>query len=89
MDEYHLTCLNFVTMVTASRLNMLSLVLRVHGFPIIRHSEIRDLTAGLLSEVCNDVCIEPDLQPVPDNYSMGATANTQDNDRLDIPANKV
>ena len=27
MDAYHLTCLNFVTVVTASRLNTLSLVL--------------------------------------------------------------
>ena len=34
------------------------------GFPSIRHNEIRDLTANLLTEVCNDVCIEPDLQPI-------------------------
>ena len=33
------------------------------GFPSIRHNEIRDLTANLLTKVCNDVCIEPDLQP--------------------------
>ena len=31
------------------------------GFPSIRHNEIRDLTAILLTE---DVCIEPELQPV-------------------------
>ena len=29
------------------------------GFPSIRHNEIRDITANLLSEVCNDVRIEP------------------------------
>ncbi len=34
------------------------------GFPTIRHNEIRDLTADLLTEVCNDVRIEPDLQPI-------------------------
>ena len=34
------------------------------GFPSIRHNEIRDITATLLTEVCHDVCVEPDLQPV-------------------------
>ena len=33
------------------------------GFPIIRHNEIRDITANLLSEVCHSVKIKPDLQP--------------------------
>ena len=34
-------------------------------FPSIRHNhEIRDLTDGLLTEVCSDVHIELDLQPV-------------------------
>ena len=32
------------------------------GFPIIRHNEVRDLTATLLTEVCYHVSIEPDLQ---------------------------
>ena len=34
------------------------------GFPSIRNNEIRDLTANLLTEVCSDVRIEPDLQPL-------------------------
>ena len=34
------------------------------GFPTLRHNEIRDLTADLLTEVCNNVCVEPELQPV-------------------------
>ena len=34
------------------------------GFPILRHNEIRDLTANLLTEVCHKVSIEPDLQPL-------------------------
>ena len=34
------------------------------GFPIVRHNEIRDLTANMLIEVCKDVSVEPELQPV-------------------------
>ena len=34
------------------------------SFPTIRHKEIRDLTASLLSEVCSDVGGEPALQPL-------------------------
>ena len=33
------------------------------GFPSIRHNEIKDITATLLTEVCH-VSIEPDLQPI-------------------------
>ena len=27
------------------------------GFPSIHHNEIRDITAKLLTEICNDVCV--------------------------------
>ena len=57
------------------------------GFPSIRHNEICDLTATLLTEVCQDVCIEPGLQPISNEVLTGATANTQDGARLDISAN--
>ena len=59
------------------------------GFPSIRHNEIRDLTANLLTEICHNVCIEPDLQPITGEVltCTGATSNTQDGARLDIPAN--
>ena len=59
------------------------------GFPSIRHNEIRDLTANLLTEVCNEVCIEPNLQPTTSDQLSGATANSQDGARLDISANGV
>ena len=59
------------------------------GFPIIRHNEIRDLTATLLTEVCSKVSIEPELQPVMPQQLTGATANAQDGARLDISANGV
>ncbi len=59
------------------------------GFPILRHNEIRDLTATLLSEVCNDVRVEPELQRITEEQLAYATSNTQDGARLDISANGV
>ena len=36
-----------------------------HGcFPSIRHNELRDITAELMTEVCHNVGIEPTLQPI-------------------------
>ena len=58
------------------------------GLPTIRHNEIRDLTANLLMEVCNDVRIELVLQAVTTEHLTGA-ANSQDGSRLDISANGV
>ena len=57
------------------------------GFPSIRHNEVRDLTANLLTEVCSDVCLEPDLQPIEGEVLSGSSSNTQDGARLDIAAN--
>ena len=57
------------------------------GFPSIRHNEIRDLTANLLSEVCSDIQIEPDLQPLTGEILNSATSNYQDGARLDIAGN--
>ena len=44
------------------------------GFPIIRHNEIRDLTATLLTEVCHNVLVEPDLQPLTGEVLARATS---------------
>ncbi len=57
------------------------------GFPSIRHNEIRDMTANLLTEVCSDVCVEPELQPLNGEQMEYATSITQDGARLDIAAN--
>ena len=58
------------------------------GFPAIRHNEIRDLTAQLLTEICNDVLVEPHLQPVPVGTSLaGASANMSEGARLDVAMN--
>ena len=34
------------------------------GFITIRHNDLCDLTANLLTEVCKDIDIEPQLLPV-------------------------
>ena len=57
------------------------------GFPSIRHNEVRDITAELLSEVCHDVEVEPHLQPLSDERFQQKTANTQDGACLDIAMN--
>ena len=57
------------------------------GLPSIRHNEIRDLTARLLTEVCSQVATEPELQPVPPEGLSLSTANVQEGARLDIAMN--
>ena len=48
------------------------------GFIISRHNERRDLTADLLIEVCNDVGVEPRLQPVSAHHVLPTSANRSD-----------
>ena len=58
-----------------------------HGaFPIIRHNDIHDLTARLLSEVCHDVQVEPHLQPLTGEVLHYRTAVLEDDARVDIRA---
>ena len=56
------------------------------GFPSIRHNEIRNITADLLSEICHSVGTEPNLQPVTEEQLTHRTANREDGARLDIVA---
>lgn len=56
------------------------------GFPSLRHNEIRDLTARLLTEVCNDVQVEPELQEITTEALSGRSANTTNGARLDVAA---
>ena len=57
------------------------------GFPTVRHNEVRDLTAFLMSEVfCHNVCIEPTLQPITGEALSGTSAITEDGARLDVAA---
>ena len=56
------------------------------AFPILRHTEVRDFTGKLLAEVCPDVTLEPDLQPLEGESLDFASANHEDNARADIRA---
>ena len=50
-----------------------------HGSPtIMRHNEIHDITANLLSEVCHGVERQPPLQPLTGETILPQTANRQD-----------
>ena len=53
-------------------------------FVSIRYNDLRDLTANMLSEVCEDVENEPKLTPLADEVLGSRTANTTNEARLDI-----
>ena len=54
------------------------------GFVNARHDNIRDFEASLLSQVCNDVETEPQLQPVTTETFQLRSANTNPEARLDV-----
>ena len=56
------------------------------GFPSVRHNDMRDFTASLLTEVCTDVCIEPPLQALTGELLSHETSNSEDVARLDVSA---
>ena len=58
------------------------------GYVSIRHNQIRDLEAKLLSEVCKDVTIEPHLIPLSGEVFPRST-NISQEARLDVSARGV
>ena len=54
------------------------------GFPTIWHNELCDFTASLLSEVCFNVSVEPQLQPLTGEIIPFASANIEDGACLDV-----
>ena len=54
-------------------------------YVIIRHNAIRDTIAEVLSEICKDVKVEPQLLPLTGEI-LPAGSNTADNARTDISA---
>ena len=56
------------------------------SFPTICHNELRDFTASLLSELCFNVSVEPQLQPLTGETVPLASANVEDDARLDVAA---
>ena len=57
------------------------------GYTHIRHNEIRDEMAKLMDEVCYDVSIEPNLQPLQSERFDNKSTTREDEARLDIKAN--
>ena len=62
------------------------MICHMGGFPTIRHNEIRDITASLLTEVCHNVATEPLMQPLTGETLALRSANSEDGARLDIRA---
>ena len=54
------------------------------GLPTRRHNEIRDYLAHRLSEVCADVSVEPELQPLSGETFQRRSTTRDDAARLDI-----
>ena len=54
------------------------------GFPAVRHNEVRDIPASLLTEVCHGVATEPHLQPLSGETMLHCSAITDDGARLDV-----
>ena len=54
------------------------------GFPTLCHNELRDFTAAALSKVCHDVAIEPVMQSLSGESFHYATANVENEARLDV-----
>ena len=50
----------------------------------MRHNEVRDITASLLSEVCHGVTTEPHLQSLSGETMSHRSAITDDGARLDV-----
>ena len=63
-----------------------AMICHMGGFPTIRHNEIRDITASLLTEVCHNVATEPLMQPLTGETLTIRSANYEDGARLDIRA---
>ena len=59
------------------------------GFLTVRHNDIRDIIASLLTEVCHNVATEPTLQPLNGEIFSYLTANTDAEARADIRAKRI
>ena len=56
------------------------------GFVIMRHNNVRDVTADLLNVACNDVKVEPELTTLTGEQFKLKTTNTSDDARVDVSA---
>jgi hypothetical protein len=63
-----------------------ALTCNVGGFIYICHNDMRERTAKLLAEVCHNVAVEPELQPLTGEKLRYATAKREDEARIDVSA---
>ena len=54
------------------------------GFPSMRHNEVRDITAHLLTETSHNVMVEPPLQELTGELLHHRSANIEDGARVDV-----
>ena len=54
------------------------------GFLCIRHNDLRDQTANMMSEVCQDIEIEPKLTPSLGGELQDRTSNNSIKEKIDI-----
>ena len=55
-----------------------------HSISYIRHNDLRDLAANMMSEVCKDTEIEPKLTPLSGEELQGRTSNNSNEAKVDI-----
>ena len=63
--------------LTAAADNLV-LTCKTGDFPAVRHNEVRDITATLVTKVCHGVTTEPHLQPLSEESLSHCSASTQD-----------
>ncbi len=63
-----------------------SLSCKKGGFVSLRHNQVRDLEASMLTEVCKDVVVEPKLTSLSGEKFIHKSANTSEEARLDVCA---
>ena len=51
---------------------------------VLRHDYIRNATANLLTDVCKDFLVEPQLSPLSAKTFSEKTANKSDQARVDV-----
>ena len=61
-----------------------SMSCRKGDFLYIRHNDLRNLTANMMSEVCKDTKIKYKLTPLPGEELQGRTLNNSNVARVDI-----
>ena len=87
MMVLHHHCYHRTVCVTGKKFALFHALGCPHGaFPIIRHNEVRDLTASLMMEVCHDVQVKSHLHALSGEVIHHCSAVLDDNARVDIRA---